>query len=300
MSKSKPRATKSQQPEAAPVTTPDRPACTFTVGEVGPTPPIGSPPATPATPAAPPPALATADASPPATEPAPAKVLPDPAAVAAESERWRLAREKAIDNYRENRRMLAESEAARRGFESLNYIALADPTKAGDLLDETTRDYLSGRFFLHELALFYNANPELSLTVFELRQEWIRQYDLRTVPEIMLVDQAVMAYFHVVRFNTEIARLMAVIHGNIYIDQYPELIEKHGGKSAVQLAVADSVREMQDRLAAMLDRFNLMFLRNLDALRRLKSSPVNINIGQAGQVNVGQQQVNLAAGDARP
>ena len=45
-----------------------------------------------------------------------------------------------------------------------------------------------------------------------------------------------------------------------------------------------------------------MFLRNLKALRDLKTMPVNVNIAQAGQVNiaqagqvnVAQQQVNLA------
>ena len=50
---------------------------------------------------------------------------------------------------------------------------------------------------------------------------------------------------------------------------------------------------MQDALLPQVDRFNQMFLRNLKALRDLKTMPVNVNIAQAGQVNVAQRQVNI-------
>lgn len=37
-----------------------------------------------------------------------------------------------------------------------------------------------------------------------------------------------------------------------------------------------------------------LFLRNLQALREMKSSPITIKIEQAGQVNVGEKQLNIA------
>jgi hypothetical protein len=37
-----------------------------------------------------------------------------------------------------------------------------------------------------------------------------------------------------------------------------------------------------------------MFLRNLEALRQMKAAPFIIKIEQAGQVNVGQKQLNVA------
>ena len=55
---------------------------------------------------------------------------------------------------------------------------------------------------------------------------------------------------------------------------------------------------LQEVLMPLVDRFNQMFLRNLKALRELKVSPINVNIGQAEQVNVAQQQVNVAGPDA--
>ena len=43
----------------------------------------------------------------------------------------------------------------------------------------------------------------------------------------------------------------------------------------------------------VLENVNDGVLRNLRAMRELKGLAVNVNIGQAGQVNVGQQQVNV-------
>ena len=44
-----------------------------------------------------------------------------------------------------------------------------------------------------------------------------------------------------------------------------------------------------------LTKANDLFLRNLQALREMKSSPITIKIEQAGQVNVGEKQLNVAS-----
>jgi hypothetical protein len=49
-----------------------------------------------------------------------------------------------------------------------------------------------------------------------------------------------------------------------------------------------------DQAGAMVDRFNRMFLRSLRALRDLRRWPSPVFVQNAGQVNVGQQQVNVA------
>jgi len=50
------------------------------------------------------------------------------------------------------------------------------------------------------------------------------------------------------------------------------------------------VRYAQPYLA----KANDLFLRNLQALREMKSSPITIKIEQAGQVNVGEKQLNVS------
>ncbi|HEV2122263.1 MAG TPA: hypothetical protein VGW38_05770 [Chloroflexota bacterium] len=51
---------------------------------------------------------------------------------------------------------------------------------------------------------------------------------------------------------------------------------------------------------AMVERFNRLFLRTLRALRDLRRyTPPSVVVQQAGQVNVGQQQVNVTGSDPR-
>jgi hypothetical protein len=59
------------------------------------------------------------------------------------------------------------------------------------------------------------------------------------------------------------------------------------------LTVRDA--EAAEQAAAMVDRFNGIFLRTLKALRELRRQTPGVVVQNAGQVNVGQQQVNVAA-----
>ena len=60
--------------------------------------------------------------------------------------------------------------------------------------------------------------------------------------------------------------------------------------------------EAWEQAAAMVDRFNRIFLRTLRALRDLRRYSPNVTIQNAGQVNIAQQQTNtaeLGQGDKR-
>jgi hypothetical protein len=58
-----------------------------------------------------------------------------------------------------------------------------------------------------------------------------------------------------------------------------------------------SEHQAVEQAAAMADRFNRMFLRTLRALRDLRRGPQPVFVQNAGQVNVGQQQVNVSGGE---
>jgi hypothetical protein len=66
-------------------------------------------------------------------------------------------------------------------------------------------------------------------------------------------------------------------------------IEKRGGWNPPRVSDAQAV----DQAAAMVDRFNKMFLRTLRALRDLRRYSPTVVVQNAGQVNVGRQQVNV-------
>ena len=197
----------------------------------------------------------------------------------------------------EARRGLVEQIARRRAFEHLHEELGTAPENYPAILDSVTESYLDGTFFLRQMGLFYEVSPALSLVVYNLRQEWIRQYDLTTVPELMLLDQAMLAYFHAVRLSKQIADMLSLTETDLFYPEAPhvKIKKEYGLNNEFDGFVAeDAIRQLQERLMPVMDRFNVMFLRNLRAMRELKAHPVNINIGQAGQVNVGQQQVNVA------
>ena len=152
---------------------------------------------------------------------------------------WEEKRIAMTRQTQEARRGLVEEEARRRAFRHLDEVNMRRPEDCADILDEVVEQYLNGRFFLREIGLFYEVNPHLAMTVFQLRQVWIEQYNLKTVPELMLLDQAMLAYFHMLRTNKEIAKLFSLLE-------------------------------------------DVMFLRNLKAMRDLRADPVRIDIGQAG------------------
>jgi len=111
------------------------------------------------------------------------------------------------------------------------------------------------------------------VSVRPLRERLIAEYGITTAAEFMLLDALVLSYFQYVRAATTFHSYTAF------------------GKS---FNYETLVRHAQ----AYMIRANEMFLRNLEALRRLKAAPFTIKIEQAGQVNVGEKQLNLAAGSA--
>ena len=190
---------------------------------------------------------------------------------------------------------MVEEEARRRAFRHLDQLNGRKPEDLSNILDEAVEEYLNGRFFLRELSLFYEVSPHLAMTIFNLRQTWIQQYDLRTVPELLLVDQAMLAYFHVIRANKKIGDLFSLLESSMFMYDSPleSVFTRPKGKHVVSYVGSEYIEKMQEAMLPLLERLNAVFLRNLRALRELRADPVQINIGQAEQVNVAQQQVNL-------
>src|SRR5262245_27688587 len=62
-------------------------------------------------------------------------------------------------------------------------------------------------------------------------------------------------------------------------------------------ADADLVGPQAAEALAMADRFNKMLVRTLRTLANLRKVPLAVFVEKAGQVNIGQQQVNVAGGE---
>ncbi len=218
-------------------------------------------------------------------------------------EAWRTKMAVLAEKNMEARCGLVEQVARRRAFQHLQEEIGTTPENYPAILENVTESYLDGTFFLRQMGLFYEVSPSLSLTVYNLRQEWIRQYGLTTVPELMLLDQAMLGYFHAVRLNKQIGDMLSLTESGLFYPEVPHVKIKKENQLNNEFdgfVAEDAIKQLQERLMPLMERFNVMFLRNLRALRELKAHPVNINIGQAGQVNVAQQQVNVADAASGP
>jgi hypothetical protein len=102
-----------------------------------------------------------------------------------------------------------------------------------------------------------------------LRDRLIKEYEIKTGAEFMLLDALVLSYYQYIRAASNLHSYTA--YGKSY--NYETL-----------------VRYAQTYLA----RANELFLRNLEALKQMKAAPFVIKIEQAGQVNVGQKQLNVS------
>ena len=171
---------------------------------------------------------------------------------------------------------------------------------------EALEGYVRGSFFMERIGRYREVDPTLAATLLNIRQAWIEEYDVKTVPEFILLDMALVSYYHYLRINTEIGDLEGSIEWDYFMLNAPikTATKKEAnirtfettGKGENRARVEDLVDRLKENLLPLLDRFNRMFIRNLKALRDLKRANVQLNIGQVGQLNIGEKQINVSKG----
>jgi hypothetical protein len=132
----------------------------------------------------------------------------------------------------------------------------------------------NGDLLVNPLAAEHQGNRDEGeyafLTILKpLRDRLIREYEIKTGAEFMLLDAVVLSYYQYLRAATRLHTYTAY------------------GQPCDYEVLA---RYVQPYLA----RANEMFLRNLEALRQMKAVPFVLRIEQAAQVNVGQKQLNVS------
>jgi hypothetical protein len=215
---------------------------------------------------------------------------------------FRAWRERTDANYLALRRQARSSFTAIEGWQR---VQSADEWVA--LCDTAVEEYQSGRFLIERLGAERMLDPALMATLWRLRQELLRGLDATTAHEYMLVDMALLSYHHLLRFNGWIGNFALLIEHEFFAQESPTAKHhrRYGrpydfGRDGFQ--VEDYVQRVGEQLLPLMDRAQRMFIR---ALRELRRSPsAGVAIGQAGQVNVGAVQHNVAsppdADDNRP
>lgn len=162
----------------------------------------------------------------------------------------------------------------------------------------------NGSFLIERLGGQRYVDPELMAALVVLRNHLIEEYGASTAAELMMVDSALLAYYHQLKVSGWIGNLAVAAESEFFgpASLTSKLVSEDGRNATVRgLRVEELAQRLAEQLMPLLDRSNKILLRNLTALREHRRTPTpGVNITSARQVNVGGQQVNLATdGDQR-
>ena len=150
--------------------------------------------------------------------------------------------------------------------------------------EESQEEYQSGQFLLERLGAERHLDPKLMATLLSLRRRLVAEWGITTAAETMLVDLAILGYYHALRVQGWVGDLALLIDHEFFGQASP-------ARRGAGLEVEDQVRRLGEHLMPLLDRANRVLIRNLKAIKELRQGPnPAIAIGRAEQVTFTNQQ----------
>ncbi len=205
---------------------------------------------------------------------------------------WQERQERARDLVNRSRR----SWAALQGWD-----AVTTEEQWHDIQDQAAEDWASGVALLHMLGGERYLDPPRMALLQHLWHHFVNAYRPEEPAEYLCIAMALVAYHHLIRVNEYVGNLQARLEWRFFSLDDPiqvSALQQDGYRGTVttdlKLAGRDLVEELGRDALPLLDRLNRMVLRNLKALRDLKTAPINMTVQNYGQLNVGQAQTNLA------
>jgi hypothetical protein len=152
---------------------------------------------------------------------------------------------------------------------------------------DSQEQYESGRFFLERLGAERYLDPKLMATILGLRQTLIAEWAISTAAEMMLLDLALLGYYHTLRVQGWIGDLALHIEHEFFGQDALAENGQRPGRRRGRFSVEEDMRRLSEQLMPLSDRGNRMYIRNLKAIKELRQGLVPaIAIGRAEQVTV--------------
>ena len=188
----------------------------------------------------------------------------------------------------ERRRIKDAADVLKRTYPELSALRIqGDWERVSELLDE---DYRSGQFLIDNLGADRYVEPKIAMTILLIRNKMIEDMQLESAAEFMLMDGALMAHFNSIRLQRMFGDLVTQVERELFHDDSMSVKLKKTGRLEVEdFKVEAMLNRANDKLMNLIDRTNKMMVRNIKAIRDLKTGTLPI---RAAQVNIAQQQVN--------
>ena len=226
-----------------------------------------------------------------------AQAAPRDADGALDKQVYRAEYERAVAE--RHQRLKTEAQATLRALDGWSHIESQEDWLA--TLRQADADLGSGGFLIERLGAERYLDPVLMATLVALRRRLIDDHDAETAAEIMLIDSAVLSFYHTIRINGWIGDVASKVEFEFFRSDSPtaKLKDQYGaGADNIRgLKVEDLIKRLVEQLMPLLDRSNRMMLRNLKALRALRDAAPTVSIGSAGQVNLATNQINEVGGN---
>jgi hypothetical protein len=178
-------------------------------------------------------------------------------------------------------------------WHGLEAVARKDPEAAARRWAEIKREALDELQSGHRAARAlegFQSDPWKRAQFLAIRQDLTQEWQPRNGIERQLIDTMAQAQTSMLFWQDRLTDFLMV-----------ESVEEKRSLKELGKWLPPRVSEHQavEQAGAMVDRFNRIFLRTLRALRDLRRYTPVLIVQNAGQVNIGEQQVNVAAGDRR-
>lgn len=154
--------------------------------------------------------------------------------------------------------------------------------KRWEEIKETARDEIvSG----HDAADQFEYEPYARAQFLAIRESFIEQWKPANAGECLMVDMLAQSY-------SEHSYWLGVFQSRSRFEIEREREQGRGVRRGKLKPTTSEASQGQEQAAAMVDRFNRLFLRTLRGLRDLRRYSSSVTIQNAGQVNIAEQQVN--------
>jgi hypothetical protein len=189
--------------------------------------------------------------------------------------------------------------AAMRAFEGWGSIRSPEEWQAA--CEDARKRYQSGRFLIERLGAERFLEPQLMATLWQLRQGLLEEYGTASPAMMMVIDLTVMTYANALRIQGWIGDLALVIEQELFGEGSLKVkLRQQFGTQFDGFAVEEHLRRLREQLLPLCERVNRQLLSNLQGLRQGRPGALpTVAIGQARQVNVAQQQVNIQRRNGR-
>jgi hypothetical protein len=176
-------------------------------------------------------------------------------------------------------------------WHKLEIVARQDPDLAArrwEDLKREARDELRSGHRAAEAVEGYGADAWQRARFLAIREDLAGDWQPRNGIERQLIDTMAQALTSVLVWQERLA-----VRASVQPMREGREIDERGTWDTPRVTEHQAI----EQAAAMVDRFNRMFLRTLRGLCNLRKVPLAVVVQNAGQVNVGSHQINLAAAD---